>query len=138
VTSAEIAALPWVRQGAAQIVVNQWPDLGISYSLSLAHVATPATQPMLLLFGDMPYVTPGLIAEVVERSGAADICRPVRNGVPGHPVYFSPVARIGIALLRARDSLHEVCHDPALQRIEFECDDDGAFTDIDTPSDLPA
>jgi len=136
VTTPEIAALPWLRETGAQIAINDRPDLGMAHSLQLAHQATVAHRPIFVLLGDKPFVTAQLIARVLQNANGIDVCYPVRGDEPGHPVYFSARARVRIPALPHGGILCGLRDDPSMRRLTFECDDDGAFVDIDTSEEL--
>lgn len=136
VTSLEVAGLSWLRNDSLQVVINDEPQLGMVHSLMLAHEAIEPDRPILVLLGDKPFVTPEIIARVCENAGDADVCYPARGDRPGHPVYFSAYARRRIPVLPRRGILCGLRDDPALWRVTFECDDEGAYFDIDTIEDL--
>lgn len=121
-----------------EIIMNDDPLLGMAHSLNLAHRAIPRDRGLLVLLADKPLVSEALVAAVLEhaQSAGADVCFPVRAGVGGHPVYFSPSARALIPSLPDGDSLRVLRDEPALRRVAFECDDEGAFADIDDPGAL--
>jgi molybdenum cofactor cytidylyltransferase len=103
----------------------------------LRAIDTPALTAALVTLIDVPLVSPAtvrtLIARQIERN--ALIVRPVSNGRHGHPVIFS---RELFPELRRADPSHgakPVVHAHAAEMIEVPVDDEGAFTDIDTPED---
>jgi CTP:molybdopterin cytidylyltransferase MocA len=136
VTSEEIANARWLQEAGVEIALNDRPDLGMAHSLKIAHEHTDLNRGFLVLLGDKPFVTPQLIARVYEAARDAEVCYPVRGREPGHPVYFSPIARTRIPSLPEGGILCGLRDDPSLNRNTFECDDDAAFFDIDTPEDM--
>ncbi len=122
---------------AAHVVVNSRPELGMAYSLVLAHAEISADRAILVFLGDKPLVTASLAQTIIDtalRSGA-DVCFPVRDGVGGHPVYFSARARSGIPECRG-DSLQALRDDPRLSRVAVEVAEEGAYFDVDDPGAL--
>lgn len=122
-----------------RLVVNAQPERGMAHSFALANRAAPEGDALLLLLGDMPFVSAALSQRIVEsaqRSGA-DVCFPERSRIGGHPVYFSPRARLLAASLTLEgESLRPLRDHPSLKRIALPTDDEGAYRDIDVPADL--
>lgn len=114
------------------VVRNDEPNLGMSHSLMLANRAVPPDLAFLVLLGDKPLVNASLI-ETVRRAGrSADVAYPWRGGEPGHPVWLSPRARHCIADLPAGDTLRLLRERRELTVVAIDCDDAGAFFDLDT------
>jgi molybdenum cofactor cytidylyltransferase len=124
--------------GATEIVVcDDWAT-GQSASLKtgIAAIAGSAEAAVITL-GDMPRVTPQVIAQFAELAaehGSQARARAVYDGVPGHPVvlgsdYFDAVADIE-GDIGARELLRSI----GVEKIECShlCD----AVDIDTPADL--
>ncbi len=118
-----------------QILVNSEPQRGMAHSLRLANAVVPAEHPIAVLLGDKPLVNTGLVERMFEELGENDVAYPVRGGMPGHPVVFSPFARALIVALRDGDTIHMVRDHEMLTRHPVEIDDEGAYTDIDTEED---
>lgn len=115
------------------VVENTQPDLGMAHSLRLADAAAPAGA-LLVFLGDKPLVTPDLaqsILSIALRAGA-DVAFPQRDGVGGHPVYFSAAARANIATVTG-DTLQQVRDAPGLRRLAIPIEDEGAYFDVDDP-----
>lgn len=111
----------------------------MSHSLLLADRALPDGVPLIVLLGDKPLITMEIIGDVLAGAGDADIAHPERDGVPGHPVFFSAKARGRIGSLPPGDSLRLVRDDPHLRHLRLDIPGEGAYFDIDTPGDaLPA
>jgi CTP:molybdopterin cytidylyltransferase MocA len=88
------------------------------------------------LLVETPLVDAPLVERLVAARGDADVAYPIRLGVPGHPVVFGPRPRAHIAALSDGDTLRTLRADPRWRRVEYRIDDDGPFTDVDTPEDL--
>lgn len=116
------------------VVVNDEPARGMAHSLRLAHAEIPRAHAIAVLLGDKPLVTRGLVQQMIAFEDA-DVVYPVRNGISGHPVVFSPNARTRIPQLSDGDTLQQLRDDPALTRHAVSVDDDGAYVDVDTKED---
>jgi CTP:molybdopterin cytidylyltransferase MocA len=124
--------------GSAEVVVCADWETGQSASLKtgIAAVAGDAEAAVITL-GDMPRVTPQVIARFVDlaaEQGAHARARAVYDGVPGHPVvlgsaYFGAVAEIE-GDIGARDLLRSI------GVVKVECSHLCSAVDIDTPADL--
>ena len=116
------------------VVINDEPGRGMSHSLWLANREVASERAIAVLLGDKPLVTPELVKRVVAVDDA-DVVYPLRDGIAGHPVVFSPRARMKIDGLRDGDTLQQLRDDPSLSRHALEIDDEGAYVDIDTEAD---
>ena len=118
---------------------SHWAQ-GRAESLKLGLAAVPAHAPGAVVFlGDMPLVTPALIARVVQAFlRAHTLCFPIYRGLPGRPVAI-PRELFG--------EFAQLCGDasglPILQKyweraikIELTPDEEPTQWDIDTPEDL--
>ncbi|MDQ2992331.1 MAG: nucleotidyltransferase family protein [Candidatus Eremiobacteraeota bacterium] len=119
-----------------RFIENTAPDRGMAHSLRLAHAATSEGDALLVLLADMPYMTTAIVDTILAAAGSADICYPIRDGVGGHPVYFSRAARAKIPSLPDGDTLKLLRDDPSLAIVRIELADDGAYRDVDTRADL--
>jgi CTP:molybdopterin cytidylyltransferase MocA len=120
------------------LIVNREPQRGMAHSLALADAAISPGDALVVLLGDKPLVSEGLIAALCAALADADVAYPVhaRSGAPGHPVVFAPSARRRIAMLADGDTLHVLRGDPALVRRTLRSEDEGAFFDVDTRAEL--
>jgi molybdenum cofactor cytidylyltransferase len=118
---------------------SHWAQ-GRAESLKLGLAAVPAHAPgAVVLLGDMPLVTPALIARVAQAFlRAHTLCFPIYRGLPGRPVAI-PRELFG--------EFAQLCGDasglPILQKyweraikIELTPDEEPTQWDIDTPEDL--
>lgn len=127
-----------VDLGATEVVVcDDWAT-GQSASLKTGIAAIAgAADAVVITLGDMPRVTPQVIArfaDLAAEHGAQARARAVYDGVPGHPVvlgsaFFDAVAEID-GDIGARDLLRGI----GVERIE--CSHLSDAVDIDTPADL--
>jgi len=135
---ADAVAAKLVEGGtAARFVVNEAYETGQLSSLlrGLNAIDRPGIRAMLLTLVDVPLVSPLTIRAVIDRYKAtnAPVVRPVRGDEHGHPVLID---RSLFRLLRAADpskGAKPVVRDHVTAAGSVAVDDDGAFTDIDTP-----
>jgi molybdenum cofactor cytidylyltransferase len=142
-----IVVRPDVELGAAlarsprpvRVVVNPSPDRGQLSSLlaGLAVIDRPGVEAALVTLVDLPLVTPGTVEAVLDayRRTHAPIVRPVNAGRHGHPVLFD--RRLFDELRRADPAAgaKPIVHAHAPEIVEVTVEDEGAFTDVDTPAD---
>ncbi len=114
------------------LVANGEPERGMSHSLALANRFLPDDLAIIVLLGDKPRVSEGLIETICRAAGEADVVYPVRGEEPGHPVRLSPRARKRIAALPRGDTLRRLRDDRQLTALAVETDDPGAVFDVDT------
>ncbi|HEU4321643.1 MAG TPA: nucleotidyltransferase family protein [Roseiflexaceae bacterium] len=129
-------------EGLPVVIVHN-PDYAAGQSSSLRaglDALAPDTQAALVLLGDQPYVTPAIVAALVDawqRSGAAAVA-PVYGGQRGNPVLFTralfPELRAINGDRGARDLLAALAD--RVQLLPF--DDTRPLLDIDTPEDYRA
>jgi molybdenum cofactor cytidylyltransferase len=129
-------------RGSPKLLVlknSHWAQ-GRAESLKLGLAAVPAHAPgAVVLLGDMPLVTPALIARVAQAFlRAHTLCFPIYRGLPGRPVAI-PRELFG--------EFAQLCGDasglPILQKhweraikLELAPDEEPTQWDIDTPEDL--
>jgi malonate-semialdehyde dehydrogenase (acetylating)/methylmalonate-semialdehyde dehydrogenase len=134
-----IVASPEVAQALSgrNVLLNTEPKLGMAHSLKLAHAGTPPDRALLIFLADKPLVDAELASLVVQNAAAneADVCFPQRDGIGGHPVYFSPRARQCIPALQGA-SLQALRDAPGLHRVPFAWQGENAYVDVDDPGSL--
>ena len=120
-----------------QIILNPKPDLGMAHSFEIANGAAPPENALLVFLGDKPLVTEALAKTIAENAitAGADVCFPERDGVGGHPVFFSPRARSRVETLSG-DSLQSLRDDPELVRVPVPVEDNSAYDDVNDPAQL--
>lgn len=110
------------------VIAEDWAD-GQSASLRAGLAALGPADRVLVLLGDMPYVTREVIAAVLAADGCA---RATYGGRPGHPVVLDRAVLDRVGDLRgdtgARDLLSGC--------VEIEASHLSDPTDIDTPDQL--
>ena len=126
-------------QSGVRIVDNPDYEQGQLTSLlaGLRALDTSRATAVLMTLIDVPLVSAATVRTLIaaQRERGAPVVRPVSNGRHGHPVIFG---RALFAELQAADPAHgakPVVRAHAADMLEVTVDDEGAFTDIDTPGD---
>ena len=117
---------------------NNRPELGMSHSLAIADRYLPAGVAMIVVLGDKPLVSQTLIETICFAAAGADVAYPLYDGVPGHPVWLSPEARLHIDGLPPGDTVRLLRTHPGLVQRAVETQDRGAVFDVDTIDDFHA
>lgn len=122
-----------------RIVLNEAYESGQLSSVlaGLRAIDRPGVTGMLLTLVDVPLTSAGTVRAVLDRHRAtrSPIIRPVNRGRHGHPVI---VDRSLFPLLRSADPLlgmKPVVRAHVSAAGDVEVNDEGAFTDIDTPEE---
>ena len=108
-----------------------------SLLVALRAVDRPQLRAVIVTLVDLPLVSASTVRAVLDgyRRTGAPLVRPERDGRHGHPVLFD---RSLFDELRAADPEHgakPVVRAHAARGLDVPTEDDGAFTDIDTPQD---
>ena len=126
-------------QPMVRVVRNPHPELGQLSSLlaALRAVDHPGVRAMLVTLIDLPLISAATVRAVLDayRRTGAPLVRPGRDGRHGHPVVFD---RALFRELRQADPARgakPVVRAHAADGCVVAVDDDGAFTDMDTPED---
>jgi molybdenum cofactor cytidylyltransferase len=122
----------------ATAIVNDSPQGGMTSSLRVALPALEGSDRLGIVLADKPLLSRSTLERLEARAASSDrdIVYPrSRDGAPGHPVYLSPSAMKASARLPDGDTLRALREDPALSTLAIECDDPGAYFDIDTEAD---
>jgi molybdenum cofactor cytidylyltransferase len=98
--------------------------------------ASPVTAALVTLI-DVPLVSAKTVRTLlaVQRERGAPVVRPVSNGRHGHPVIFGRAVFEELHAADPAQGAKPVVRAHAAQLVEVPVDDEGAFTDIDTPDD---
>jgi molybdenum cofactor cytidylyltransferase len=133
VASTETAA--HVDAGRTEVVINDEPDLGMSYSLQRANERVKTSHSIVVLPADLAMIESSHVASIAAVADA-DVTYPKRaDGTPGHPVIFSPRARALIAQLPAGDTIRTLRDRSDLSRHIVCVEEPWPYLDIDLPSD---
>jgi nicotine blue oxidoreductase len=126
--------------GTTEVVVCEDWESGQSASLQtgIAAIAGDADAAVITL-GDMPRVTPQVIARFAELAGehgGQARARALYDGVPGHPVVLGSDHFAAVAAIEGDIGARELLRSIGVQTIE--CSHLSSAVDIDTPEDLDA
>jgi len=117
-------------------VLNPDPGRGMFSSLQ-AGLADVRADAILVLPGDMPFVSPATIRSLLHAFEArGGIVSPRCAGKRGHPVVLPPALREEIMSADPGGTLHHVLAAHREERIDLDVDDRGVLRDIDRPEDL--
>lgn len=120
------------------LIVNGEHQQGMFSSIKVGFAACDADA-VLVLPGDMPYVSHNTVRALIERfSEHPGIVSPRYRGKRGHPVVLPVSLRSEIQREPFGSNLHEVIKRHLDQRIDLDVDDPGIVKDVDTPADLEA
>jgi molybdenum cofactor cytidylyltransferase len=123
-----------------QFVHNKDYATGLASSLRTGLVVVPnEAAGAVVLLGDMPLVTPGLIDQLVRRLDEkpdADAIVPVTEGRPGNPVLLARALFPALARLTGDEGARRLLQNPGIHVIETAIEGEGASVDIDTPDAL--
>lgn len=118
-------------RSGVEVILNDRPERGMSYSLALANRAIAPDRTLLVLLGDKPLIRAELIESLCSAVEDADIVFPVHRSIPGHPVRLSPRARGYVDALPAGDTLRALRERIELRQCAVETEDSGAVFDVD-------
>ena len=120
-----------------QVVV---PSQGMGDSIAAGVAATPEWGGWIICLADMPFVSVAQYREIYEASIKTNdgIVRPIFEGVPGHPVYFSKNHYTELIKLKRDEGARQIIdkHRSSLRLLPVQ--NKSVIRDIDTPQDLQA
>jgi CTP:molybdopterin cytidylyltransferase MocA len=122
----------------ATVVVNHSPQNGMTSSFRSALPLLRGSDRVGIVLADKPLLSRSTLERLEGRlaSSDRDIAYPQSpSGEPGHPVYLSRRAMDVATGLPDGDTMRFLRDDPALSTLAIECDDPGAYVDIDTEAD---
>lgn len=129
--------VPALSEARVRVEVNRDPARGMLSSIQTGLSASKG-DPILVLPGDMPYVTAATVALLLDEHRKRDaIASPRFDGKRGHPVVIP--GRLRDEILEADPAtatLHDVLRRHASERGDVEVYDRGVLRDVDTPDDL--
>ena len=100
-------------------------------------VARAQGDTILVMPGDMPFVSPDTVRAVIAAyAGRPAIVSPRYRGKRGHPVALPASLLAEISAADARSTLHDVIHAHAEMRLDVDVEDRGIVRDVDRPEDL--
>jgi molybdenum cofactor cytidylyltransferase len=117
-------------------VENRDPSRGMFSSIQEG-VRTASGDVLLVLPGDMPFVRPATVQQVIQEwTRRGGIVSPRHDGKRGHPVALRLALRDEILAMSATANLHELIKKHIVERTDLEVDDPGINRDVDRPGDL--
>ena len=141
VTGHDAAAIESVLEGLPVRFLHN-PDYAAGLSTSLrAGAAACDGDGIMVLLGDMPDVTAGLIDRVMAAFNPAArraICVATARGERGHPVLWGRQFHAELGILTGDRGARDLIEAHANLVCEIEADDTSPLTDIDTPEALAA
>jgi len=132
------AAMPRFEPRACVIEHPGWAQGQLSSLLAgLAAVDDPQLEAILVTLVDVPLVRPDSVAAIVHawRQTRAPIVRPVDGDRHGHPVVFDRAVFDDLRCADPAVGAKAVFAAHASRRLDVSISDDGAFLDIDTPTE---
>jgi molybdenum cofactor cytidylyltransferase len=118
------------------VIADDWRE-GISSSLRAGVDALAGSEALLITLGDQPFITPQVIAAIVDQIDAPEpAARATYDGRPGHPVLVKRELYPALRLLRGDAGARDLLAKAGVR--EFECGPLCARDDIDTRDDLDA
>ena len=111
---------------------------GMSTSLICGMDRAKSNPSVMILLGDQPNVTTGLIDRLLEKfwNSEKDICIPAYRDRPGNPVLFSRRTYAELMAVEGDQGARNVVAADPGRVLTVPLDSDEAFRDIDTPADL--
>lgn len=126
----EIAA-PDVRR-----VENPDADEGMGTSLALGIASLEPCDAAFVVLADMPFLPPGIFADLAQYLAQHDIVVPRHDGRAGHPVLFSSACFAELQTLSGDRGGRSLIESGRYRVVFADVSDDGVLRDIDRPDDL--
>jgi molybdenum cofactor cytidylyltransferase len=119
-------------------VENPDPTRGMFSSIQEG-VAQAQGDAILVMPGDMPFVSPETVRAVIDAYARKPaIVSPRYRGKRGHPVALPASLRDEILAADPRSTLHDVIHAHTDIRVDVDVEDPGVVRDVDRIEDLPS
>ena len=119
-----------------RVVENPDPSRGMFSSIQEG-VAKAQGDAILVMPGDMPFVSPDTVRAVIAAyAGKPAIVSPRYRGKRGHPVALPALLRDEIRAADSRATLHDVIHAHTDMRVDVDVEDRGIVRDVDRIEDL--
>lgn len=124
------SGLPWHLEDAGH------PGMGDSIAAAVR--ATAWAPGWLVLPGDLPLVRPETLRAVARALATRNVAVPCHRGQRGHPVAFGAACGPQLQALQGAQGAAAIvrAHEARGESVEWEVDDAGCVTDIDTVQDL--
>lgn len=125
-----------LRDGRVRIVVNEDPARGMFSSIQTGLSITEG-DPLVILPGDMPFVSSGTVTEIVLASIKRQrVVVPVYQDQRGHPIAIPSHFRNALLMSPPRSTLKQALSAAGAEVVELAVSDAGVIRDVDTPEDL--
>ena len=132
-----LEGVPLLRDARVRVVTNVDPSRGMFSSIQTGLGAASGSDPILVLPGDMPFVTADTVAAVLEAArGHASPVVPRMNGRRGHPVALPGALGREILKADARSNLSDLLRVLGVERVDLDVADPGILRDVDVTADL--
>jgi molybdenum cofactor cytidylyltransferase len=118
------------------VAVNPDPARGMFSSIQVGAGAGEG-DPILILPGDMPFVSSGtVVAVIAAQARTGGLVIPRHDGRRGHPIALPGRLRADILGAPATDNLSRLLKAAAPDRLELDVEDAGVVRDVDVVGDL--
>jgi molybdenum cofactor cytidylyltransferase len=133
---ATLATVELLTDPRVRRVINPNPERGMFSSIQIGLAAEDGDL-FLVLPGDMPFVKPATVAQIVsETHRTGRIVSPRIEGRHGHPVAFPVSLKAEILKADVSSTLADVLDAHTSERAAIDVSDPGVRRDVDTESDL--
>jgi molybdenum cofactor cytidylyltransferase len=118
------------------VVVNPDPSRGMFSSIQVG-VGAGDGDPILILPGDMPFVSSGtVVAVLTAQARTGGLVVPRHDGRRGHPIALPGRLHAEILQADATGTLSQLLKAVAIDRLELDVEDAGVVRDVDVVGDL--
>jgi molybdenum cofactor cytidylyltransferase len=118
------------------VVVNDDPSRGMFSSIQTG-LRVAGGDPVLILPGDMPFVSAATVAAVASACVREQaIVVPTHGGRRGHPIAFPAAVQAAVLNTPVTSILKDALAASGAARFELPVDDPGILRDVDVPADL--
>ncbi len=124
---------------SANLVFSKQAANGMGHSLAdgvAALAAQSKADAVAILLGDMPWIQPATLAQLIAMAGTECIVVPTYKGEPGHPVIFGRRFWHELMALSGDSGAKVVLQAHAQAVLRVEVSDAGILRDVDTPAAL--
>jgi len=119
------------------IVINPWPEQGLSSSLRQGVAARADATGWLIALADMPWVMPATLDLLARRLAAgASVVAPLHRGRRGHPVGFAAHWASQLQHLTGDQGARELLARRSAEILLEPVDDPGVLADVDLRDEL--
>jgi molybdenum cofactor cytidylyltransferase len=130
-------ALPRELEAVVQWVINPHPERGQLSSLQCGLLHLSDAPAVVVTLVDVPLVQTRLVTSLIDAWSASRVplVRPARAGRHGHPIIVAPPLTAELLAADPASSARDLVRAYTGLGIDLQTDDDGPFTDVDTPDD---